>query len=486
MPVLPFGEFRPDVSDYSGQHTRRLLNVLPRGDGYGPFPDFSIYSAALPGVCRGYYHARNQDGTVTIFAATSTNLYKLDNTDFTWDLVSKVGGYTALANTDNWCFRQFNEVVIACQLNTVPQAYTLGTSALFANLGGTPPQARYVDVVNRFLVLSGFDNTMPYRIHWSGYNAITTWTQGVNQCDYQDFPTGGIVRGVAGGETGYVMSDSSVRRMTYNPGSPTVFNFDIIEEDIGLYAPTSLIRSRDRVFYLGPDGFKMLVPGGLPKGIGKEKVDRSFFGEVDASNLRLIIGVADPKATRVIWAYKSQMGSANLFDRLLAFDWALDRWAVANMSGEYIAALARPGLTLEALDAISTSIETMTIPFDDIASSALAAVSGFDSSHRLGFYTGAPLEAVIETAESSGDGKRFYIRGFRPVTDAATVYGKISKRELASDLPSYSPEKLINRIGSVPVHVDTRFVRGIIRIPAGTSWTYAAGVEPDSRPSGGQ
>ena len=34
MPLLAYGEYRPDVE---GQATRNILNVIPRGDGYGPF-----------------------------------------------------------------------------------------------------------------------------------------------------------------------------------------------------------------------------------------------------------------------------------------------------------------------------------------------------------------------------------------------------------------------------------------------------------------
>jgi hypothetical protein len=48
MALLAFGDFRPDVSDYEGQATRNIQNVIPRGDGYGPFPSFSAYTSALP------------------------------------------------------------------------------------------------------------------------------------------------------------------------------------------------------------------------------------------------------------------------------------------------------------------------------------------------------------------------------------------------------------------------------------------------------
>ena len=46
MPLLATGDYRPDVSDYEGQATRNILNVIPRGDGYGPFPSlFGLYIA---------------------------------------------------------------------------------------------------------------------------------------------------------------------------------------------------------------------------------------------------------------------------------------------------------------------------------------------------------------------------------------------------------------------------------------------------------
>lgn len=35
MPLLAAGEYRPDVSDYLGTASRNVLNVIPRGDGYG-------------------------------------------------------------------------------------------------------------------------------------------------------------------------------------------------------------------------------------------------------------------------------------------------------------------------------------------------------------------------------------------------------------------------------------------------------------------
>src|ERR1700692_1231624 len=97
MPFLPFGEYKPDVSHYKGHASRNILNAVPRGDGYGPFPSFSAYTSALPAGCRGAFYALKSDGTVITFAGTSTKLYQLNNTNFTWTDVSLSGGsYSAL------------------------------------------------------------------------------------------------------------------------------------------------------------------------------------------------------------------------------------------------------------------------------------------------------------------------------------------------------------------------------------------------------
>src|SRR4051812_7510667 len=103
MPLLPWGDWRPDTSDYEGQSAHSILNVIPRGDGYGPFPSFSRYTTTMPAACRGGFYALKSDGTVVTFAGTSTKLYRQNNTDFTWTDVSLgASTYSALSSTANW------------------------------------------------------------------------------------------------------------------------------------------------------------------------------------------------------------------------------------------------------------------------------------------------------------------------------------------------------------------------------------------------
>ena len=88
MAMLPFGDWRPDVSDYQQQYSSTITNVVPRGDGYGPIRALQAYSSALPAVCRGAFLGTASDGSVVLFAGTATRLYRMSNTDLTWSDVS--------------------------------------------------------------------------------------------------------------------------------------------------------------------------------------------------------------------------------------------------------------------------------------------------------------------------------------------------------------------------------------------------------------
>lgn len=560
MPLLKWGAFSPDTSDFEAVSSKNILNVIPRADGYGPFPSFSSFTKVLGAPCRGAFYALNSDGTVTTFAGTATKLYQLNNTDFSWTDVSKSGGtYSSLTSTAQWQFAQFGSKVFATQANTVLQVFTLGSSTAFADNTGSPPQAAYISVIGRFLVLSGLLSN-PYRIQWSGLNDTTQWTSGTNSSDFQDFPDGGIVRGVAGGDqSGVIFQDQAIRRMAYVPGSPIIFQIDRIAQGVGLYAPLSIVRSGDKVLYYSTKGFQKIEPGGLPEPIGREKVDRTFANDLDKGNLQLFIGASDPRTTRVYWAYKSNSGLSGLYDTILGYDETLDQFFPMSVSGEYLLGLSQSGVTLESLDAIAPgaltitgaanngsglirltmaststlttgqikavsgvtgtteangnwtitvidsthidlqgstftnayvsggiiggSLDAMVLSLDAYATAVQPEISQFDSTNTLGFFRGANLEATLESGEQGTDEQRIFIRGFRPITDAPSVFGSLEYRDTQQAATTLSAETAVSaRTGRIDIRRDTRYARFKNRIPAGINWTFSAGVVPDLDP----
>lgn len=486
MALLQWGEWTPDTTDYESKAAYNILNVVPRGDGYGPFPSFSAYTSALPAPCRGAFYALKSDGTVLTFAGTSTKLYQLNNTNFTWTDVSLgASTYAALTSTAQWQFAQFGNLVFATQANAVLQVFDLSSSTAFANCAGSPPQAAYISVVGRFLVLSGLLSN-PYRIFWSGLNATTTWSSGVNSSDFQDFPDGGLVRGVAGGDqAGVIFQDQAIRSMAYVAGSPIIFQISRLTQDKGLLAPYSIIRAGENIFFYAGQGFHMIPPGGVPVQIGREKVDRTFLADLDKGSLQLFMGAADPRTSRVYWAYKSVSGTAGNYDKLLGYDYVLNRFFTIMATGEYLLGISQTGLTLENLDSISSSIDALTLSLDNYATAQQPQIAQFNSSNVLGFFAGTNLEGTMESAQQGTDGNRLTVRGFRPVTDAATLFGATSYRDTQLVAAVAGTEVAVSqRTGRCDMRRDTRYARFKVRIPAGTNWTFCAGIEPDVTTNG--
>lgn len=587
LPRVKFPPWVPDISDQETGVSANVSNVIPRADGWGPFLSFVQFTAALPAKCRGFFYARNSDGSVSIFAGTAASkLYLLNNSTLTWSDVSLgAGTYGALAAAANWCFVQFNNFVIAVHSNVNPQVFNLAAPAAFADLGGSPPQAAFVSIVNRFVVLSGLP-AAAYRVQWSDLDNPSQWTGGVGQSDFQDLPDGGLTKGIAGFDLyGVIFQDSMARLMTYAPGSPVIFTITKITggDGNGLFAPYGWVIDQDNVFWISQEGFKRLSPGGAPTSIGKELVDRYFFRNVDSSNQQLIIATTDPSASRMYFAYKSATGQAGLFDTILIYDWKLERWSPVIQVGEFINVFSRPGLTLENMDSatpgavaitgaanngsglirltvsstagmaaaqqqtvygvwnvtqisgnagflaainnkmntansawgqwpitiidgthvdlvgstfagaytsggiLGGNIDLIPFSFDTVSTATIPALAGWDSSNRLGFYNGPPLEAIIETGEEGTNEKRMFFKGFRVISDAPSIFGSVSYRDNPQAAYNYTSEVGIDSQGSCLVvggGIDTRYSRAKVRIPAGTVWTYAMAVEPDATPTG--
>jgi len=361
--IINFGPWLPDLTDLGINACAVASGVLPRGDGFGPFKSLVGFTQALPANCRGFFFARRGDGSIAVFASTSTRLYLLDNSSFAWGDVSKGGvAYGTIPSDKNWKFAQFNDFVLAVQVNTVPQKFVLSSGTTFVDLAGSPPQAGQIAIVNGFVMLTELLSDSR-RVAWSDLFAPETWTAGVGLADFQSFPDGGVCHAISGGDAyGVIFQDEAIRSLTYAPGSAAVFQIARISTQDTLFAEYSVVNAGTRTFFLSAQGFKVIVSGGEPVAIGKEQVDAFFFEDVDRNNLQLVIGVADPSGTRIGWAYKSQQGAAGLFDKILWFDWSIkDRpWSLVPMSGQYIGYLAKPGLTLEALDTIAPGTIAIT------------------------------------------------------------------------------------------------------------------------------
>ena len=84
--------------------------------------------------------------------------------------------------------------------------------------------------------------------------------------------------------------------------------------------------------------------------------------------------------------------------------------------------------------AISGSLDALTFSLDDVSTAALSKLSAVNTAHKLGFFTGGNLEATPDHRREKRrfdrlTGRRLFVRGLRPITDAASVYGSVARRE---------------------------------------------------------
>ena len=254
-------------------------------------------------------------------------------------------------------------------------------------------------MVKDYVVLSGLVSNLN-RVAWSGINDATFWTYGTSGSDYQDFPDGGEVMGVSGLESSICIQKDAVRLMTFT-GDNFIFRFDRIQGARGCFAPYSMVNVAETTFYYGLDGF-YAASGTQSVPIGVGSVNNWFRDNASAASISQMVGVADPRSTRVFWMFKSVDAGADTFDMIIGYDWARKLWFKLEQTLEFVCGAATLGYTLEDLDALFPSgIDAMTVSLDSsIWEGGVPALAGFSSNHKLGFFDGANAEAILTIAEA--------------------------------------------------------------------------------------
>jgi hypothetical protein len=487
MPIFSVGPYKPDLIGLDQTASPYVRNVIPTASGWGPLTKFDPVSSALPAACRGAFMARNRGGGFSVFAATATNLYKRDGNG--WEDVTRSSGAAYnLADGHTWDFEQFGEMVIAVQQQGPPQEYTIGSSANFEPLGGSPPNARFVWQESGYVGLGCLLNDET-TIRRSGLNDATFWTVGLRGADTQEFPDGGDITGATGDEAGaYIFSVDKVRRLQNQPGQEIGFSMIDVEPARGTIYPESIVRVGNMIFFLTDEGFFQLGSPSSP--IGSQVIDRTFLADVNLSARNQIQGVNDERRKIVWWRYASHSSDGTYSDKLIGYHWQLQRWTYAEINLEFLLEVATVGYTLEDVsDTLGyTDLETVPYSFDSAFwEGGIPTLGGFNEDHKLGFFSGPNMAAILETADIplGGEGRRCFVRGFRPIVDTKGVFGSTGYKP-RFDAPNldYTAEQEPNVTGLIPQRASGRVMRFRSRIPAEKEWNNFVGVEVDAQPSG--
>ena len=471
--IIPFASFLPDQSDYMPNGSTYIKNGMPTADGWGPVGGWMAIGTGLPTECKGSFTARTVAGGYKFYAGTATKLYIYNSGTSSFDDISRAaGGNYAVPSGYKWSFAQFGSYLLATNGVDVVQFIDVDSGTLFALLPGSPPVARYVYTTGEFVVLAAISGALN-KLRWSGIGNAEFWTIGQKGCDEQAMPDGGEIRGFIGYESGgYVLQKSKMRRMVYSPSGGFVFNFSVVQNEIGSVGSPSIIPFRNTFFFISDGGF---YQGETAEPIGDQQVNEYFKRNVDTSKYSMITGSADPEHKMAWWAIPRSDGTWFL----MGYHWLLKRWTIIDADVSHISNGATSGYNLDNLTSFG-NIDTLPYSLDsNFWKGGILNFSAFAPDGSFGFFHGSTLEATIETNDVAlVNGQRAFVQAFRLISDATGHTGKISGRDnpgaalewTASITPSsYSGKMLARKRG--------RTHRAQITIPAGTDWNNANGVE---------
>lgn len=464
---ITFTEWTPDQPSIV-ENLSVAKNVVPAAIGFIPLPLAEDYSASASENLNNVF-AGKFSSTTNVFAGGATKLFKLDGSTLALNNVSKAGNYT---NVDRWRFTQFGDTVIAANDRDKLQAYTLGSSTLFADLAAAAPVAKFVTVVRDFVVCANLDSgANANKVQWSNINDETNWTSGAaSQSDYQIIPDGGNITGITGGETGLILLERAVVRMSYI-GSPLFFQFDTIARGLGCVDGSSIAKYGNLTFFLGEEGFYS-CDGSVVTPIGNEKVDRWFYANANPSKLDTMSATVDPFRKIVVWNFIDNFANR----LLLVYNWQVQKWSYGSTDVNYVASSATAGTTLEGMD-LYGNMDTITTSFDSRLFSGGKFLFAGARNAKIVTFTGQPSAAQIDTGEV-GSEMPSVVTLARPIVDDGSADVAIASEVRLNQVVDFGAYVSADSENRVSLRSAGKYHKLSIK-PTGARWSNVIGVDID-------
>jgi len=465
MQKIMFGEWLPDQPGVTGSVTD-AKNCYPVSSGYASLKSEANYSASAAADLLITF-AGKFGGATSLFAASSTQIYKFDSNDSSLDAATTTG-YSAV---QGWDVTQFGPVMILANGQNKLQAWTLNSSSNFADLSADAPTAKYVTVVRDFVVAAN-DGSDTNKVYWSDINDEVDWTPGAaSQADTQIIADGGDITGIAGGEYGLIFLERAIYRMTYR-GSPFFFQFDAISRSLGCISSGSITQYGNLTYFLADDGFYS-CDGQSTRNIGTEKVNRWFFdnaipGEIPTG----MSATVDPINKLIMWKFNNTFGG----NSLLIYSIDLNRWSYADTTAESISYILTPSATLEQVDNYNSNLDELEISLDSRVFAGgqllLAGVVG----PRIVTFSGQPKTAIITTGDI--DVGRSTVILAKPIVDNGSGSIAVSSRDNLAEVVEFGSDVAPDAENRVSLRSNGEYHR--LRLtPSGSSWETAVGLEFD-------
>lgn len=342
------------------------------------------------------------------------------------------------------------------------------------------PIAKYITIVRDFVVAASI-NSITNKLQWSDLNDETKWTSGAaSQSDFQIISDGGDINGITGGEFGLIFLNKAIVRMSYI-GSPYFFQFDTISRGLGCVEGNSIAQYGGISYFLSDDGF-YACDGHAITPIGLDKVDKTFYKDVDLNKLDTMSTAIDPVRKIVVWNYTNNSGGKTM----LIYNWLIKKWSkITNIyqvntttySGvDYISSVATTGISLEGVAALYPNLDTVPTSLDDRLWSGGKFLFAGTLGTKIITFTGNNADAniIIGDIEQGYNSVMTLIRA--QIQDGSVSVQTSSRRQL-DDNVSFGSTVSASSEGRCSVRSAGRYHRVNI-IPTG-NWTNMISADID-------
>lgn len=430
----PIEGFAPDADPTTKGVLTACSNLIPFESGFKASPSpVAVAVASLAAACRGAVVATKLAGTRRIFAGTQQRLYELAGA--TWVDRSKAGAYTG-STESRWSFCQFGDTTIASNLTDPMQSSTAGA---FADVPTAPKAKIVVSASNNFVLAfntnDGTFGVSPDRWWNCAQSNQTNWTPA------QGGPTTGRLVAIEGPiQAALPLGDYVIAYKARGfflgsfVGGDAQWQWTLVPGgDAGAVGQDAVCDIGGAHFFVS-DGDFWLFDGTRPVSIGEGIVRRWFL---DNSNpvYRFMTQCSFDKPNGLVRVNFPSKTSTGVLDRTLVYHVKRQRWGVANQVVQAPLNYITPGVTIDGMDTIASTIDALpNVPVDSQFWMGGGQVPAyFNNVGQLVALSGVAGTSSLTTGDLGDDDAVTMIDRFRvrfsksPATAAATGLIKMNE-----------------------------------------------------------
>jgi len=282
--------------------------------------------------------------------------------------------------------------------------------------------------------------------------------------------------------------------MQFLPGDiNTIFSISKVVQDKGSIS-RSVATVADDLYFMAEDGPYRLSGNQLDP-IGEQKVSEWWLANSDAFR-RNGLQIVPANKPYVIFTFYDN-GASQFYNRVLIYNWLLQRWASGTVAAQQWAMLSTTALDLDTtgtepgdqwLDSPPAPLPpNAPHPLDSFAYlGGRPLICAINGDGQLCALQGPNLMAIMQTGEAHlVPGMRAFVSEVYPLCDGApngTIM--VETRERMADARVSSVDYPLEITGSASVLTSARLHRFTHTIPAGEVWTTAQGVLVEAQPDG--